>query len=349
MPDEPQEETSGNKTGGNEPEGLNFKDFLGHKGWAEIIKGITGWFQVLSLIILVVESILIFVLYKSAQDDPKKIWYIVAALAFFLVFVVAMVFDRYTERREITRKEVVLNSLKKEIDRKEVGVQNALDSLAKLLSERYGVVAKLLHVKVEINPDGSTKITRSWKGVCVVTDYPIPYLPGKISADNPGVGAVTSPARLVSYNIGSKKALRVRDFKKDGNFTTFKFEIVGQFYKQDGELDYIYESEASKMFQMDKESVEKAYADSEFPYELMACTPDLVVEELQIEICYPPNFIVSPLPGVFYGQTEIMHNRELTRVKFDYNNQRAVYTIKAPILGLVYLVFWMPPPAKQTS
>lgn len=306
---------------------------IGHQGWVGIIRAVTGWIQLLTLMVLVVESILLYTLYKSDASDHQRIWYIIAMLGFFSLVVVAVFFDRYTQKVKSAQKDVGLNK--------------ALASAGQLMSDRYGVVAEELCMKVEIfDLNGTTKITRSWSSLKIILDFPIPYLPGKLNTDKPG--HITLPARLTSYNFtDSNKDVQLRDVETDGNTSKFKFEIVGGFYKDDGDLDYTYESEATQMFRMSKEEMEVAYGNSLFPYELMSLTPDIVVNELRIEIIYPSDFVVTPHPGVFYGQTEIMHNQELRKVKFGFNNQRASYIVKEPLIGLTYFVFWTPPSRKM--
>ena len=153
------------------------------KGRAELIQAVTGLPQLTGLIVLVVESILLAALYKSETSDPTRIWYIIAALFFFVLLLVVLVVDRYLQRGKVATRDAV----------REAAVDQALDSLGKQLSVRYGLSAELTSIRVEIlDLAGNTRITRSWKGLSVRSDFQIPYLPGKIWADNPG--RITSPA-----------------------------------------------------------------------------------------------------------------------------------------------------------
>ena len=301
----------------------------------------TGLPQLTGLIVLVVESILLAVLYKSESSDPTRIWYIIAALFFFVLLLVVLVLDRYLQRGKVATRDAV----------REAAVDQALDSLGKQLSVRYGLSAELTSIRVEISDlAGNTSITRSWKGLSVRSDFQIPYLPGKIWADNPG--KITSPAKLLDYKLANpNKVVRIDDVKTEpnGNYASFKVDIVGGLYAADGPLDYAYESKITHMFHMSEAETKEAYKENPFPFEYMAITLDVVVSRLELEIVFPDGFLVVPKPAVFYGLSEIMHNRELGRVEFGFNNQRARCSINEPLLGLSYLVYWMPPPRSDSS
>lgn len=303
------------------------------KGRAELIKAVTGWVQLIALIVLVVESILLYALYTSEPSDPARPYYVTGVLFFFVLVIVVLVFDRYLQREKGEQREFA--------------VDKALDSVGKNLEARYGLTAERTSLRVEIvDLVGNTQITREWNGVSVSSDFYFPYLPGRVWVDEPG--KITSPAKLLEYRLSkSNKKVRLAGVDSDGNQATFKFEIVGGLGSSDGQLDYSYESEVSQMFHMSKEELDQAYKESDFPYEFMAISLDAVVEELELEIVFPDGFLVAPSPAVFYGQSEIMHNRELARVQFSFNNQHARCLVKEPLLGLSYLVYWTPPPRGQ--
>lgn len=313
------------------------------KGRAELIAAITGLPQITGLIVLAVESILLTALYKSEPSDPLRIWYVLAALTCFVLLLIVLVTDRYLLREKVATRDAV----------REAAVDQALGSLAKQLSARYGISAELTSIRVEIlDLTGKALITRLWRGICVSSEFQIPYLPGNIWVDSPG--QITSPAKLLDFNlVHSRKVIRLIDVKTeaDGTKGSFKFEIVGGLYASDGSLDYNYESEAIEMFRMTEAETKEAYKDRSFPFESYAISLEgIVVNRLEFEIVFPDGFLVAPSPAVFYGQSsQIMHNRELSRVEFSFNNQRARCSVNDPLLGVSYLVYWMPPSQSRTT
>lgn len=302
------------------------------KTWAGIIKEIKGWLQLVALMVLAVETVLGYVLYKSPDTDPLRIWYVVLMLIFFFGIVIALVVDRYLARIRTGRREHAS--------------QETFSSLGKRLKDQYGLQAESLTVRVEINPEGSITHTRSWKGIEVSAYSAIPSLPGKFQVSESG--KIESPPELLGYSLSnSKKEVHLKPIDETGS--EFRVYIEGLLYSTDGLLSYETRASASKGVLMSKEEVEMEYKDSEFKYEYVAQDVDMLVKRLNLEIIFPERFPVKAYPGVFFGSTEILHNLELARVNFEYADRKGTLWVDEPLVGLTYLIYWMPPPGKAGS
>lgn len=299
------------------------------KDWAGIIKEVTGLPQLIALMVLVVETVLGYVLYKSPDTDPLRIWYVVLMLLFFFGTVIALVIDRYLDRIKTDQT-----------------IQKTFSFLGRSLRDQYGIEAESLTIRVEIDLQGGATHTREWKGIAVLSDSAIPFLPGKFLVSESG--KIESPPELLSSSLSkSKKNVRLELTEPTGS--EFRVYIEGLLYSTDGVLSYEVRGRASRAVLMTKEEVDVEYKNSEFKYEYVSQDVSMLVKRLDIEVVFPEGFGVTPHPGVFFGSTEILHNLELRRVSFEYADRRATLSVSDPLVGLTYLIYWTPPPANPRS
>jgi hypothetical protein len=249
--------------------------------------------------------------------------------------VIALVIDRYLQTVKHEQKD-------RAIQQTEQAIQDTFESLGKRLLARYGVQAESVTVKAEIDSRGMTRYTRMFRGIKVSRDCPIPYLPGSLMISK--LGKFQSHFKLLSYTISNRqKAVSLKPGRRTDNLSEFRIEIEGLLHHSDGELTYEIECRADKMFAMTREEFDEVCKDSEFKHEYLSQELDMVAKELVIEVIFPDGFQTSTHPGVFFGQTEAMHNLELQNVQVEKTSRGARCSVKDPMIGLSYLIYWTPP------
>jgi hypothetical protein len=303
--------------------------FPTHKGWNEIIKAITGWLQIVALIVLVVESILLYALYKSTEADPLRIWYVVAMLIFFTLIVLALVFDRYTQT---TKREQKVNAI----------INNAQEQLI----ERIGYKVAYSYAKIEmLDLEGRCKLTRGWEGIKVFGDITVPYISGLVWFTTPGSEILTDPYLVEPINFNKSVELIKKNFENDKSRCDFQVKTGSPLTKKDPELSFEVEAIISKAFLTTKEEVVESYKNDAIKYESFGLEAEIPTDKLEIELIFPQGYVIDSFPGVFIGRSEFIHEPELQRVAS--NLQRFAkgirFTVNDPLMGFRYFVHWMPP------
>lgn len=220
-----------------------------------------------------------------------------------------------------------------------------------LLKKRYGVSVALNSWRTEIKDlSGAAVIRRGMRGIKVVREGAVKMdsFAGMVAPGAPG-GKITKYPTLLDQRPKFHKDVKIRPKVKRPDYFLFDIVVKGSLTSYDGPLSFEHESEVSKLCLMTQEEVEAAYRGSDFPYEFAALRIELPSDKALIEVVFPEGFSPPEVnAGVFFGDSESLHESELHRVRRGFKKTRrgARFSITNPVVGFNYLIAWMPPPRK---
>ncbi len=224
-------------------------------------------------------------------------------------------------------------------------LKSAAQYFDKLLIGRYGVSMAVNSVSLTVTDlKGTATLRRGLQGIKVIDKggVKIDKIPGMVASSTRGSKIIKYPSFI---NKKFPKAISMQHRVKKLNVNQFDIVIKGSLTQFDPALDVGYESTVSKFFLMTKEEVEKTYAGKDFPYEYIALRMEMPTTKTVLEISFPEGYSVDLHPGVFFGESESMHDSELYKVRKGFKKTRrgARFTISKPLIGFNYLIYWESP------
>jgi hypothetical protein len=216
--------------------------------------------------------------------------------------------------------------------------------------KRYGFKARRSTMRLEIiDLDGTCRLMRRVEGIKVNRGHKLESLPGAHLLVNPS-------SRFIRYPRLNKSGSRVKSpslvfQKKESNECIFQIKFEGGLTAKNREAAFGYESKVSRALLMTREEVEEAYKDDLFKKEYYSAEVDTPLDELVVQVQFPRGFDVEPRPGVFSPRGEVLDEIELRRISsgFERNNNTAELLVKDPLVEYTYLIYWLPPLAKDLS
>lgn len=227
-------------------------------------------------------------------------------------------------------------------------LKDAAQYFDKLLIERYGVSAERSSVSFTVNDlDGSATIRRKLEGIKVSGPIKIDQIPGRIA---PGTrnGRITKHPAFIQ-KVKFRKPVILTPRIQEDNLSLFDVVIRGSLTQSDPKLDFEYESSVTKSFLMTREEVDKAYQKQDFKYEYISLRMEMPTEKAELDISFPKGYPIEFFPGVFFGESESMHDSELNRVTkgFRTTNCSARFTVVKPVVGFNYIIYWVTPSSAE--
>jgi CAP12/Pycsar effector protein, TIR domain len=232
----------------------------------------------------------------------------------------------------------------------EAQLKNAAQFFHKLLKDRYGVSAAINSIRAEITDwSGSATIRRGLRDIKVAKKggVKIDKIAGMVAPGAPG-GKITRYPAFVELSKFSKE-VKIKTVVKRSNYYLFDIEIAGSLTQYDSALSFEHESRVTKFCLMTKEEVEQAYRGKSFPYEYVALRIEMPTDKTLIEVVFPEGYSPTIQPGVFFGESESLHDSELYRVRRGFRKVKrgARFAIIKPLVGFNYLIYWTPPMRKS--
>jgi hypothetical protein len=225
----------------------------------------------------------------------------------------------------------------------EAYLKDAAQYFHRLLVQRYGVSALTSSVSFIVDLDGSAIIRRKLQGIKVSGPIKIDQIPGRIA---PGTrnGRITKHPAFIR-EVKFRKPVLLKPRVEEDNLSIFDVVIKGSLTQTDPKLNFEYESSITKSFLMTREEVEKAYQKQDFKYEYISLRMEMPTEKAELDICFPKGYPVKLFPGVFFGESESMHDSELNRVAkgFTRTPNRARFMVNKPVVGFNYIIYWASP------
>lgn len=152
----------------------------------------------------------------------------------------------------------------------------------------------------------------------------------------------------------SSLAVHVRDKcqfevpEKDMKVMEGRFLLIGHCGPESEPTSFKWEYPFKGVYLMTREEAEKAYGASEWKQEYAVKRVVVPMEELHVEVRFPGSFKelkTKPSAVCFFGDTEIVHRGEASRIQgdFEFIEGTARLKVSKPFIGLSYGVSWMPP------
>jgi|RhiMethySRZTD1v2_1073278.scaffolds.fasta_scaffold02811_22 Predicted nucleotide-binding protein containing TIR -like domain len=223
--------------------------------------------------------------------------------------------------------------------------QSAAQFFDKLLVEKYGASTKLDSLMVTIlDLEGAATYTRCLQGIKVSGGIKVDQFAGMVASTTPG-GKITRPPSFVKP-VKFPKPVTMKYKVQTDELCEFGVAITGSLTNFDPELDFEYESSIERFCLMTQEEINQAYKESDFPYEYISLRSEMPTDKTIVEIQFPEGYKVECFPGVFFGESESIHDLELYRVRngFETLPRGARFSITQPLIGFNYLIFWLSPP-----
>ena len=239
----------------------------------------------------------------------------------------------------VRRKNRKVVQVESKIDRLEVQQQETAKSLEEELIERYGFKAESITSQSEtLNSEGDVRVTRGWKGIKVSPGVTLAYIPGHFWMGTPGASIKKGPTII---GAAFPKAIRPVATRQ-GNNCDYRMEITGSLTSDDPPLDYGLQIEYEKAVLMSRQDVEAAYKDDDFKQDYHSFDVDIPTDRLELEVVFPQGISVTTFPGVFYGRSELVHEKEYNRVKhgFEATPRGGRFIIDGPLVGFRYFIYW---------
>jgi Predicted nucleotide-binding protein containing TIR-like domain len=254
-----------------------------------------------------------------------------------------------TNRIEAAIKQLGFRPMAQEVVKtSEEQSQSVAQFFDKLLVEKYGASTKRDSLKVSVlDLEGGATYRRCLEGIKVSGGIKLDQIGGMVASTTPG-GKITRPPSFVKPVKFPKPVIMKYKVQTD-IVCEFGVSILGSLTNFDPELDFEYESSITRFCLMTKEEVEQAYQRSDFPHEYVSLRNEMPTDKTIVEVCFPEGYEVDCFPGVFFGESESMHDLELYRVRdgFEKLERGARFSINQPLIGFNYLVFWLSPPKEK--
>lgn len=223
-------------------------------------------------------------------------------------------------------------------------LKDAAQYFDKLLVDRYGISAERSSISFMIDDlDGPAIIRRKLEGIKVSGPIKIDQIPGRIA---PGTrnGRITRHPAFIR-KVKFRKPVILTPRIQENNLSVFDVVIKGSLTQSDPKLDFEYESSVTKSFLMTREEVEKGYQKQDFKYEYIALRMEMPTQKAELDISFPKGYPLEFFPGVFFGESESMHDSELNRVTkgFSTTGCSARFTVIKPVVGFNYIIYWVSP------
>lgn len=203
------------------------------------------------------------------------------------------------------------------------------------LVDRFGWKAASCRSFMEVfNTEGDARCTRSWRGVQPNDGISISHMPGMFWTGTPGSSIRKYPeVEVVGEFPKHVSIVKSTEFAQE---CKYRVEIVGSLTHDDPLLDFDLTVEYEKTVLMTSAEVEKAYASDVFKNDYMAFDVEIPIDEIEIEVAFPPESGFKAFPCVFFGSSELVHNKELQRTSsgFHETGNGGVFVIKHPFVGL---------------
>ena len=230
--------------------------------------------------------------------------------------------------------------------------KDAAQYFDKLLVDRYGISARLSSVSFTVEAlDGSATIRRSLQGIKVSGPIKIDQIPGSVAPGTRNGRIIKHPTFIRKVKFAKPVVLTQR--VKNENLSVFDVVIRGSLTQSDPKLDFEYESSIARSFLMTREEVEKAYRNQDFKYEYISLRMEMPTDKACLEISFPNGYPVELFPGVFFGESESMHDSELNRVTkakgFKKTRYGARFTVNKPVVGFNYIIYWVSPTKSELA
>jgi hypothetical protein len=222
--------------------------------------------------------------------------------------------------------------------------QTAAQFFNNLLVEKYGASTKLNSLVVTVlDLDGTATYRRSLQGIKVSGGIKVDQFAGMVASGTPG-GRITKAPFFVKPVV-FPKPVTIRYKTQTDVAVEFGVAIAGSLTNFDPELNFEYESSLSRFCLMTKEEVDQAYQGSDFRYEYISLRNEMPTDKTIVEVQFPEGYPVDCFPGVFFGESESIHDLELYRVRagFEKLEDGARFSIENPLIGFNYLIFWVSP------
>lgn|GEM_PF-6808599 len=227
-------------------------------------------------------------------------------------------------------------------------LKDAAQYFDKLLVDRYGVSAERSSVSFTIDDlEGSATIRRKLEGIKVSGPIKIDQIPGRIAPGSRNGRITRHPAFI--RKVKFRKPVILTPRVQEENLSLFDVVIKGSLTQTDPKLNFEYESSVTKSFLMTREEVDKAYQKQDFKYEYISLRMEMPTDKAELDISFPKGYPVEFFPGVFFGESESMHDSELNRVTkgFSTNGSTARFTVINPLVGFNYIIYWVSPWSKD--
>ncbi|HZS46645.1 MAG TPA: hypothetical protein VFC63_16330 [Blastocatellia bacterium] len=345
-------------------------------GIRKILDGVSNRLKLTALVVLVVEALLLAELYHSS-DKTERIVILAGGLGILLIVVVLAFFEGAQEAKqnarataealkqrdqaikekdealrqkadsELNQRKAIDQAVKEATKANEAVTRETLQSVGEQLIQRYGIRSESLEMIAEIqNKSGDGNVTRRCNRVQVSAGSPFSYLPGRVWVA--GRGKIAEKPKLMEAKFGNDTTAKDVDIKIVGSgkdYCDYKIIIAGQLTYDDGDLSYSTFTKLERMIVMSKAEFDEVYNDPGFPYEYITLEPELPSKALILKVSFPDGYSVKAYPGVFYGDSDTLHNVELGRVKtgFSQNGYSYIFRVAEPLIGFRYCIYWSPP------
>lgn len=226
--------------------------------------------------------------------------------------------------------------------------QSAAQFFDNLLVEKYGASTKLDSLMVTVlDLQGAATYRRCLQGIKVSGGIKVDQFAGMVASTTPG-GKITRPPSFVKP-VKFPKPVTMKYKVQTDELCQFGVAISGSLTNFDPELDFEYESSIERFCLMTKEEVNEAYKHSDFQYEYISLRSEMPTNKTIVEIRFPEGYNVDCFPGVFFGESESIHDLELYRVRdgFETLERGARFSITQPLIGFNYLIYWSSLPREK--
>jgi len=246
------------------------------------------------------------------------------------------------------RKEKTLSSAKAVAKSSEGELKNAAQYFNKMLVNRYGVSTAVSSVVLTITDfKGSAVLRRGLQRIKVAnkSGFQIERIPGMVAPGHPGGRIVTYPDFTKKVIFPKKVSLIPRMKKPNPKMYLFDIAIRGALTQFDRGLSLEYESSISKFCAMTREEFFKVYKEVDFPSEYISLRMEMPTDKTILEVVFPDGYKPDINPGVFFGDSDSIHDAELSRVRkgFQKSKRGARFVISKPLIGFNYRIYWNPP------
>jgi len=237
----------------------------------------------------------------------------------------------------------VLASKKKE-KKQEQRISDGAKALQGEIQKRIGYSGDKIFIRFHItDEEGAVEETRRYTGIKAAPGVHLASIPGYVWVSTPG-GKISEYPVLTDFGDAKLRA-RIEYLSRNQKRCDLSVVFDEPLKPDDTPFDYEFKVKYSKCVLMHRKNVKAAYGNDAFKNDYCSYESVTPIEELVIEVVFPPGLEFVPAPNVFFGGEGWVHNQELNRVSdgFTVIPNGARLRVKKPLLGFTYIIYWITP------
>jgi len=247
----------------------------------------------------------------------------------------------------IARWEALEQEIEKLKNEHNMQLRKQAEEADNIIKRRFGFSAKLIEAELEVqNHSGDCVFYRAYHGLC--SSIRMPHIMHKVVGSP--YGSIEGDPVFVNIGKPFHKALSLQVTERPNAYCrTFRVSIHGDLTEADKDtLCYKYMIRAKNAFAMTQEEFKAQHElreENEPSGEYFAFDVEYPLEELKLIVKFPEAYPVQPQLLAYLSHGWVINEAEFQRVRGDFIKEAncATITIKKPLHGFRYVIYWDPP------